>query len=85
MRTANSERVKAMAADSILNHLKRPDNIAQAQLNINVNTNSVLDDLQRNMIELAKSQQELIRNGVSPKTIAEQRIILDVEPEKEDS
>ena len=85
MRTANSERVKAMAADSILNHLKRPDNIAQAQLNINVNTNSVLDDLQRNMIELAKSQQELIKNGVSPKAIAEQRIILDVESEKEDS
>ena len=31
MRTASSERVQAMAADSILNHLKRPENITQAQ------------------------------------------------------
>lgn len=81
MRTASSERVRAMAADSILNHLKRPDNIAQAQLNINVNTSSVLDEIQKNMVDLAKTQQELIRNKqASPKEIAEQRIIVDVEP-----
>lgn len=81
MRTAESERVRAMAADSILNHLKRPENIGQAQLSINVNTGSVLDDLQKNMLELVNTQRELIKAGVSTKEIAEQRIIVDVEPE----
>lgn len=81
MRTAQSERVRAMAADSILNHLKRPENIGQAQLSINVNTGSVLDDLQKNMLELVNTQRELIKAGVSTKEIAEQRIIVDVEPE----
>lgn len=79
MRTATSERVKAMAADSILNHLKRPDNIQQAQLNINVNTGSILDDLQKNMLKLVESQQEMIKLGVPTKDIAEQRIVLDVD------
>ena len=81
MRTAESERVRAMAADSILNHLKRPENIGQAQLSINVNTGSILDDLQKNMLELVNTQRELIKAGVSTKEIAEQRIIVDVEPE----
>lgn len=80
MRTANSERVRAMAADSILNHLKRPENLGQAQLNINVNTN-VLDDLQKNMLELVKTQRDLIKAGVSTKEVAEQRIYVDVKPE----
>lgn len=80
MRTANSERVKAMAADSILNHLKRPENLGQAQLNINVNM-SVLDDLQKNMLELVKTQRDLIKAGVSTKEVAEQRIYVDVKPE----
>ena len=82
MRTASSERVQAMAADSILNHLKRPENIQQAQLNINVNTGSVLDELQKNMLKLAESQQGMIKLGVSTKDIAEQRIVVDVEPEE---
>lgn len=82
MRTASSERVQAMAADSILNHLKRPENIQQAQLNINVNTGNILDELQKNMLKLAESQQGMIKLGVSTKDIAEQRIVVDVEPEE---
>lgn len=82
MRTASSERVQAMAADSILNHLKRPENITQAQLNINVGTGNFIDELQKNLINLAQSQKELIKSGVSTKEIAEQRIIVDVEPEE---
>lgn len=82
MRTASSERVQAMAADSILNHLKRPENITQAQLNINVGAGSFIDELQKNLVNLAQSQKELIKSGVSTKEIAEQRIIVDVEPEE---
>lgn len=80
MRTAKSERVQSMAADSILSHLARPDAVAKSQLSININTGSVLDDLQNSLIKLAESQQQMIRNGVTVKEIAEQRII-DVEPE----
>ena len=76
MRTASSERVRMMAADSILNHLKRPENIQQAQLNINVNTGSIIDDLQKNLLKLAESQQGMIKLGVTAKDIAEQRIVL---------
>lgn len=82
MRTASSERVRMMAADSILNHLKRPENIQQAQLNINVNTGSIIDDLQKNLLKLAESQQGMIKLGVTAKDIAEQRIVLDAEPEE---
>lgn len=82
MRTARSERAQAIAADSILNHLKRPENITQAQLNINVGTGSFIDELQKNLVNLAQSQKELIKSGVSTKEIAEQRIIVDVEPEE---
>lgn len=82
MRTANSERVRMMAADSILNHLKRPENIQQAQLSINVNTGSIIDDLQKNMLKLVESQQNMIKLGVSPKDIAAQRIVVDAEAEE---
>lgn len=82
MRTANSERVRMMAADSILNHLKRPENIQQAQLSINVNTGSIIDDLQKNMLKLVESQQNMIKLGVSPKDIAAQRIVIDAEAEE---
>lgn len=82
MRTANSERVRMMAADSILNHLKRPENIQQAQLSINVNTGSIIDDLQKNMLKLVESQQNMIKLGVSPKEIAAQRIVVDAKAEE---
>lgn len=80
MTTANSERVRVMAADSILNHLRRPDTAAPA-VNINLSAGSNgIDDLRDTITKLAQTQKELIANGVSAKTIAEQKII-DVEPE----
>ncbi len=79
MTTANSERVRVMAADSILNHLRRPDTAAPA-VNINLSAGSNgIDDLRDTITKLAQTQKELIANGVSAKTIAEQKII-DVEP-----
>ena len=71
-----------MAAESILSHLAKPEAVDKAQLNININAGSQLEDLQKTLVDLAKSQQELIKSGVSTKAIAEQRII-DVEPETE--
>lgn len=78
MINANSERVRAMAADSILNHLAKPE-AAGPLINIDMRENSGLNELKDALVDLAKSQQEAIQSGVSPKTIAEQRIMKDVE------
>lgn len=85
MRSASSERVQMMAADSLLNHLKKPETATENKLSININTGSVIDDLRDNIKKLAETQQNLIKSGVTAKEIAEQEII-DVnydEPEEE--
>lgn len=78
MISAKSEKVRAMAADSILNHLAKPKE-AGPLINIDMRENSGLNELKDALVDLAKTQQEAIRNGLSPKAIAEQRIIKDVE------
>lgn len=78
MMCAKSEKVRAMAADSILNHLAKPKE-AGPLINIDMRENSGLNELKDALIDLAKTQQKAIKDGVSPKTIAEQRIIKDVE------
>lgn len=75
MRSASSERVQMMAADSLLNHLKKPETAAENKLSININTGSVIDDLRDNIKKLAETQQNLIKSGVTAKEIAEQEII----------
>lgn len=78
MISAKSEKVRAMAADSILNHLAKPKE-AGPLINIDMRENSGLNELKDALVDLAKTQQEAIRNGLSPKAIAEQRIMKDVE------
>lgn len=83
MREAKSERVRAMAADSILNHLKRPDAIANAVINVDVKS-SGLEELKESLLKLAKEQKELIKQGtLTPKQIVELEVI-DAEPVKEE-
>lgn len=87
MRTAKSERVQMMAADSLLSHLKKPEQTAESRLSININTGSVIDDLRENIKKLAETQRGLIQSGVRAKDIAEQEIIDAeyTEPEEENS
>lgn len=75
MRTAQSERVQMMAADSLLNHLKKPEATTENKLNININATSLIDDLKDNIRKLAETQQGLIQSGVTAKDIAEQKIV----------
>lgn len=83
MREAKSERVRAMAADSILNHLKRPDAIANAVVNIDVKS-SGLEELKDSLLKLAEDQKKLIKQGtLTPKQIAELEVI-DAEPVQEE-
>lgn len=75
MRTAQSERVQMMAADSLLNHLKKPEAATENKLNININAVSVIDDLKDNIKKLAETQRGLIQSGITAKDIAAKEII----------
>lgn len=78
MNTAKSERIRCMAADSLLNHLKKPEK-TEAAVNIDMRETKGISELKEALITLAKNQKMLIeKQGVSPKIIAEQEIV-DVE------
>lgn len=74
MATAKSERIRCMAADSILTHLAKPEK-AGPLINIDINQNAGLEDLKQTLVKMAKTQQELINKGITTKEIAEQEIV----------
>lgn len=74
MTTANSEKVRSDAANSILTHLTKPKE-AGPLVNIDMRETSGITELKDMLTRLAKQQQESIGAGVSPATIAAQRII----------
>lgn len=75
MTTARSERVRAMAADSILNHLKKPDAVAPL-INIDMRKDSGLEDMKKALVSLAQKQQELIERGANTKDVIEQDLVI---------
>lgn len=73
MKHANSEKVQTEAANSLLVHLAKPKETGPlVALQVNV---PGLDDLRRNMEELAMTQLDLIERGVTAKALAAQRLI----------
>lgn len=74
MRHSESDKVRAMAADSILNHLKRPENIAPT-INIDMRENSGLEELKKLLTETAQKQKDLIDAGVSVQEVAEAKVV----------
>lgn len=80
MRTAKSERVRFLAADSLMNHLAAPDKSnAQTGVNININSYAGLDDLTTKIQELATLQKQAIDAGASTKDIAAQKLVGDIQ------
>ena len=73
MRNSKSDRVRAMAADSLLNHLAKPET-KEPLINIDLREGSGLDELKKNIAELARTQKELIAGGVAPKAILDQKL-----------
>ena len=74
MVTSKSEKVRAMAADSLLTHLAKPEK-AGPLVNIDMTSNTGLDDLKETICKLAEMQQNMIKSGkASTKEIAEQQI-----------
>ena len=74
MMNAQSEMVRTAAANSILTHLAKPKEVV-AKISLDTTESSGINELREAMTKLAEQQQDLIRNGISPKEIAGQRII----------
>lgn len=74
MRNAKREDVQQKAADSLLNHLKKPE-AAAMQLNLNMADNSGLNELRDQLGKMAEMQKDLIQAGMKTKDIAHQSIV----------
>ena len=75
MMTANSEKVRSDAANSILNHLKPPET-SKIELDIGIKEGSVIDALRESTQALVNQQKEMLRSGaLNIKQIAHSNII----------
>lgn len=75
MVNAKSERVQVTAAEALLNHLKRPEPVAGAAVNINLASVNTIESLEHTIASLAQQQIELVKAGCTVKTVVEQDII----------
>jgi hypothetical protein len=83
MRTSTSDKCRVDAANSILTHLKQPED-TNLNLNIGINKGSIIDNLEDAMHRLVAKQKEVILNGGDVKQIANMPItIKQEEPEDE--
>lgn len=74
MMTAKSDMARTKAADSILNHLSKPEEKGPL-LNLNVGDNSGIKELKEALFKLAESQKyEIEVHNVSPREIAASQI-----------
>jgi hypothetical protein len=69
MRTANSEKVRTEAANSLLTHLKKPE-VGKFQIDMEVKDSSGMTELKNTLRDLAQQQSELIATGVTTREIA---------------
>ena len=85
MRTANSEKVRSDAANSLLTHLKRPET-QRVELDIAVKEDSAIASLRETTAKLVEQQKAMLASsGMSAKEVAEQNImIIDGEYEERD-
>ena len=75
MQTASSEKVRTDAADSILNHLKRPET-KKIEIDLGVTESTGLNSLRDMMAKLAEQQRDLIENGAFTHELAQQSLVL---------
>ncbi len=80
MMSATSEKVRAEAANSILTHLAKPKEVGPL-VSLNMPESAGITELKDMLARLAQQQQQAIQQGISPATIAAQRVI-DVEADK---
>jgi hypothetical protein len=79
MLSANSEKVRSDAANSILTHLKMPET-QKVELNVGIKKDSSIDALRNAVIELAAEQKKAIQAGaMNAQQIAHAPVIIDGE------
>lgn len=84
MLNAKSEKVKCDAANSLLNHLKKPES-NKIELNLGVGETSVIAELRETTAKLAAQQQQLIKSNMySAKEIAHAPLTIEGEVVDED-
>lgn len=84
MLTARSEKVRSDAANSLMNHLKKPEKL-ESHVKIDIeHKNSVIDELEMTTRALVEQQKAMLQSGMMQiKDIAESKII-NVTPEEVD-
>jgi hypothetical protein len=79
MMSANSEKVRSDAANSLLTHLKPPE-VQKVELDIGIKKDGVMDDLKNVLTELALKQQQYIAAGITQiSDVTQQRLVRVVE------
>jgi hypothetical protein len=80
MRSAQSEKVRQEAANSLLTHLTKPKE-AIGVIQLDVKETSGMSELKDMLSKMSQQQQQLIANGATAKDIAAQRLVevVDVE------
>jgi len=79
MNTANSEKVRCDAANSLLTHLKPPET-SKVEIDMNIKQDSGIEDLRAATIELAKAQRMAIEVGAqTAKGTAHSKIVIEAE------
>lgn len=72
---ANSEKVRTDAANSLLNHLKKPET-QKVELDIGYKEDKSIQELREATMALAKQQREMIQSGVmNAKEVAHSKVI----------
>jgi hypothetical protein len=74
MLNAKSEQVQQKAADSILNHLKKPES-HKVELNIGMTESTEVADLKTMMANMVEKQKEMLEAGMKTRDIAQSRLI----------
>ena len=74
MQTANSEKVRTEAANSILTHLKRPET-RKIELDVSPAAADGLNDLRSMMTKLAQTQLNLIESGAPTRDVTKQKLV----------
>lgn len=76
MRTANSEKVRSDAANSLLTHLKRPET-QKVELDIGVREDSAIASLRDTTAQLVAQQKAMLKSGgMNAQEIAEQKMVV---------
>lgn len=83
MQSANSEKVRCEAANSILTHLKAPETI-KVKLDTTARTNSVIEQLRQTTMQLAEQQRLTIASGVqNAQQVAHSPVLIEGEATRE--